>query len=186
MSAAAAVVMAGPRVALTEVRPADLPRMLEWINDRALVELSAPFKPVSPEAHRRWFESVQGRDDLALFAIREVPAGRLIGSCQLRRIDPRHHSAELTIRIGEADCRGRGLGTEAVRLLVAHGFAALDLNRICLHVFADNQRAVRAYEKAGFVREGLMRQHSRIGGAYKDAVLMALLREDFRPEETES
>ncbi|MGE4552409.1 MAG: GNAT family N-acetyltransferase [Desulfovibrionaceae bacterium] len=169
----------GAGIELTDVRAGDLPRMLEWINDPELVRLSAPFKPVSPEDHRRWFESIQDRRDVALFAIREAPGGRLIGSCQLRNIDTRHQSAELTIRIGERDCWGRGLGTEAVRLLLAHGFEALGLNRICLHVFADNQRAVRAYEKAGFVKEGLMRQHSRIDGEFKDAVLMAVLREDF-------
>ena len=170
-------------IELTEVRAGDLPRMLEWINDPDLVRLSAPFKPVSPEAHQHWFESTQAREDVALFAIRELPGGRLIGSCQLRGIDPRHQSAELTIRIGERDSLGRGLGTEAVRRLVAHGFEVLGLNRISLHVFADNQRAVRAYEKAGFVREGLMRQHSRIDGEFKDAVLMALLRRDWNNEE---
>lgn len=170
------------KAVLTPLREDDLPRLLAWINDRELVELSAPFKPVSPEDHRAWIEAIGQRDDLALFAIRERGDGPAVGTCQLRNIDPRHGSADLTIRIGERSLWGRGLGTEAVRALVAHGFNKLGLNRIALHVFADNERAIRAYERAGFVREGLMREHSRIGGQCKDAVLMAVLRRDWDKE----
>ena len=88
-----------------------------------------------------------------------------------------HRSAELQIRIGSATSQNRGLGSEAVRQLIAHGFSQLKLHRISLHVFANNQRAIRAYEKNGFVREGLLRQAARVDGQWLDVVCMARVRE---------
>ena len=55
----------------------------------------------------------------------------------------------------------------------------MNLNRLWLTVLADNPRAVRCYEKCGFVREGLLRQESFVDGKYRDVLMMALLREDY-------
>jgi len=87
--------------------------------------------------------------------------------------------AELQIRIGDAADRGRGVGSEAVGLLLRFAFDDLNLQRVQLHVFADNAAAIRVYEKAGFVREGVLRQAAHIGGKYVDVVLMGILREDY-------
>jgi RimJ/RimL family protein N-acetyltransferase len=134
---------------LGPLRDEDSDALFAWINDEELVELSAVFRPVTREEHEAWFTDVRGRRDVAIFAIRED--GRLVGSCQLL-LDG--DEAELRVRIGEADARGRGLGTEAVRELVAHGFQQRRLRRIWLQVFATNGRAIRSYEKAGFARAG--------------------------------
>jgi RimJ/RimL family protein N-acetyltransferase len=139
----------GMAIALEPLRDDDSDALFAWINDRELVELSAAFRPVSRAEHDAWFASVRGRDEVAIFAIRE--GGRLVGTCQLI-VDG--DGAELRIRIGEAAARGRGLGTEAVRQLVRHGFDDLALRRIWLQVFAHNERAIRVYEKAGFTRCG--------------------------------
>ena len=136
-------------IALDPLRDEDSDALFAWINDRELVELSATFRSVSRTEHDAWFASVRTREDVAIFAIRED--GRLVGSCQLI---VEGDEAELRIRIAAADARGRGLGTEAVRLLLEHAFGALGLRRVWLQVFAHNARAIRAYEKAGFVRCG--------------------------------
>ena len=100
---------------------------------------------------------------------REWPAdGRLIGSCQLHGIHPVHRSAELQIRIGEAGERGRGHGTEAVTLLVDFAFRDLNLRRVALHVLATNERALKMYERIGFVREGVLREAAHVDGEYVD------------------
>src|SRR5688500_5723763 len=109
---------------LTPLRDEDSEALFRWINDTELVELSAPFAPVPEDAHRRWFAEIRSRDDTAIFAIRTLD-DELIGTCQLHGIDRRHRHAELQIRIGERDAWGRGHGTDAVRLLVAHAFEKL-------------------------------------------------------------
>lgn len=165
-----------PAIQLTPLQEADLPVLHEWINDRELVELSSAFKPVSAAEHRHWFDTIRNRADTRIFAIRPQGEATLLGTCQLLKISPVEQSAELQIRIGRADARGRGLGTEAVRQLVAYGFDTLGLRRIALHVFATNIAAQRAYEKAGFVREGVQQDAAMIGGKAVDAVLMAIVK----------
>lgn len=170
----------GERVCLTPVLEADLPMLYEWIGERSLVVLNGPYHPVGEAEHRAWFEAVQERTDLHLFAIRLLEDGELIGSCQLHGVSPVHRSAELQIRIGAGDRLEKGFGTEAVRLLLSFAFMDLNLERVYLHVRADNGRAVRAYQKAGFAREGVLRRAAFIDGEYRDIVVMGILREEFR------
>lgn len=167
-------------IRLAPLVQSDSPTLFAWINDRELVLYNAPYRPVGEAAHRQWFENVQSRRDCVLFGIRLLEDDRLIGTCQLNTIDPLHRSASLQIRIGDTAMRDRGLGTEAVRLLLRHGFVDLNLHRIELSVFGDNPRARRAYEKAGFVAEGKRRQAAWIDGAYRDLELMAILRSEWR------
>lgn len=155
---------------------ADAPQLFRWINDRELVVHNAPFRPVAWPEHAAWFERILAPSpERVFFIIEAVATGEAIGSCQLLNISSQHGTAELQIRIGEASGRDRGLGTEAVRLLVAHAFGELGLHRVGLQVFATNARAIRAYEKAGFRREGLLRQAACIDGARLDVVCMGVL-----------
>lgn len=171
-------VMHSEQVRLRPLRHADAPLLHEWITDRELVILNSAFHPVSEADHEAWVTSMMAkRPDLVIFVIEERSTAAAIGTCQLLDINWRHRSAELQIRIGDTACRGRGLGTEAVRLLCEFGFADLNLHRIYLHVFATNDRAIAAYVKAGFVREGLLRQAAHIDGQWVDVVPMGLILE---------
>ena len=118
------------------------------------------------------------RSDLVIFVVEEIASEKAIGTCRLLNINWIHRSAELKMRIGDAANQGAGYGNEAVRLLCEFGFTDLNLHRIYLHVFADNQRAIRAYEKSGFAQEGVMREAAYIHGAWSDAVVMGRLNND--------
>ena len=133
----------GVGVALAPLAEDDSQLLFEWINDRELVILSAPFHPVSRAEHDAWFAAVHARPDVRIFGIRLRDGNRLVGSCQLHGIHPIHRSAELQIRVGAADARGRGVGTEATELLLRHAFEELELHRVYLHVLATNDRARR-------------------------------------------
>lgn len=165
-------------VTLSPLRPEDSPLLFTWINDRALVELSAPFRPITRAEHDAWFEQIRHQEAVRIFGIRED--GRLVGSCQLHSVHPVHRSAELQIRIGADDARGRGVGKKALSQLLAYGFDELDLHRIYLHVFATNERAIRLYEQLGFRREGVLCEAASIDGAWVDVLLMAVLRHERR------
>ena len=88
---------------------------------------------------------------------------------------PVHRNAELQIRIGSEKHRGKGIGPEAIRLLTDFGFRDLNLHRINLHVFANNEPAIKAYEKCGFDKEGTMRDGAWIDGQWLDVHVMALI-----------
>lgn len=164
-------------VELTLLRPEDSPLLFEWINDRALVTLNAPFRPVSQDEHDAWFEQIRQREDVRIFAIRE--GGRLVGTCQLHGIHAVHRSAELQIRIGAAAARGRGVGTAATTRLLEIGFRELGLHRVQLHVFSTNESARRLYERVGFRVEGVQREAACIGAKWVDVVMMAMLDSEF-------
>lgn len=164
---------------LSSLQGEDSELLFRWINDRDLVVRSAPFRPVPRAEHDAWFEQIRRRDDVRIFGIRED--GRLVGTCQLHSIHPVHRSAELQIRIGEPDARGRGVGAAATGRLLEIGFRELGLHRIHLHVLATNEPARRLYERAGFRVEGVQREAACIDGAWVDIVLMAILAADFQP-----
>jgi RimJ/RimL family protein N-acetyltransferase len=168
----------GERTRLAPLRDGDIEQLFEWINDRELVLFSAAYGPVHESNHRDWFDAIRRREDVAIFGIHTRDDNRLIGTCQLVAIHPVHRTAELQIRIGAEADRGSGVGTEAVRLLLRHGFEDLGLRRVQLLVFADNERAVRAYRAAGFEQEGVLRQAAFVGGRARDMVLMAVVCDD--------
>ena len=104
-----------------------------------------------------------------------VDSGLAIGSCQLTNINYVHRSAELQIRIGRSDYQNKGAGSEAVRLLIQHGFDKLELHRIMLHVFSTNLRAIHVYKKNGFQQEGLLREAAFIEGRWLDVFVFGLI-----------
>jgi len=168
-----------PHVVLGPLQRRDAPRLFRWINDRDQVLFNAPYHPVHEGQHRKWLDALEGRSDSVIFGIRRRRSGTLVGVCQLTAIDRIHRTAQLQIRIGDVRARDRGIGTEAVRQLVRFAFADQNLHRVSLHVFADNRRAIRVYEKAGFTREGRLRKAAHIDGRYVDVIAMGILRSDL-------
>lgn len=169
-------VMQSENIRLRPLQKADAPLLYQWISDRELVIHNAPYFPISETDHELWVERMMTkRSDLVIFVIEELNSGVAIGTCQLLNINWVHRSAELQIRIGSGEHHGRGYGSKAVQLLCTFGFSDLNLHRIYLHVFANNARAIRAYEKCGFVKEGLLREAAYVAGQRTDVILMARL-----------
>jgi RimJ/RimL family protein N-acetyltransferase len=85
----------------------------------------------------------------------------------------------LGIAIGDLKMASKGLGTEAIRLMLDYGFRTLNLHRIELFVHDFNERAQKAYKKLGFVEEGRKREALYSDGKYHDEILMAILKEEW-------
>lgn len=175
----------GQRVRLRPVEKDDLPRFVKWFGDpevRAHVNMHLPLSQVQEE---KWFERNQQAGDTQTWAIDAQPADMAvgpwvhIGSVGFHAIEWRHRAAEVGIAIGARDYWNRGYGTDAMQTVVAFGFYTLNLHRIWLRVFADNTRAIRCYEKVGFQHEGRLRQDNFSNGAYRDTLLMGVLRSDW-------
>jgi diamine N-acetyltransferase len=110
---------------------------------------------------------------------------RLIGNSSFFAFDWIARSAEVGIMIGDKTVWSQGYGTEVMTLLLRHGFETLNLNRVYLRVHADNKRAIRTYEKAGFVHEGCMRQAVYKSGQYGDLLYMSVLSEEWNANKEE-
>ncbi|TLS53956.1 GNAT family N-acetyltransferase [Paenibacillus antri] len=102
-----------------------------------------------------------------------------IGDVALQNIDAMNRSANVRIALNPGRT-GRGYGSEAMRLMLDYGFGIVNLHRIELNVFAYNERAIRAYEKLGFRREGVQREALYYDHEYHDSILMSMLAREYR------
>lgn len=117
--------------------------------------------------------------DQFFFMIRTLEDDRIIGEIGLDGVLWSHGNAWVGISIGEKEYWGRGYGTDAMRVLLHYAFTELNLHRISLSVFEYNPRAIRSYEKAGFVLEGREREAIARGGKRWDMIYMGILREEW-------
>ena len=165
------MVLRGERVLLRPGRPEDLDRLSQIRRE--------------PEVARRWggFEVEEIREEFIDaddgFVI-EVD-GEIVGAIQYAEENsPMYRHAGIDIFL-TASRHGQGLGPEAIRVLALHLFEERGHHRLTIDPAADNEAAIRAYERVGFRRVGVMRQYERgQDGTWHDGLLMDMLREDFR------
>lgn len=170
------------RLRLRAVEREDLPKFVEWMNDPEVTYGLLMRIPLSLADEQRWFEGLAQRTPAERVLAIDVQDGdtwQLIGSTGFHDVESIDREAEFGISIGEKTVWNQGYGTEATRLMLQHGFETLNLNRIYLRVYETNPRATRAYEKAGFVHEGRMRQAVYKQGKYIDVLLMSILRSEW-------
>ena len=113
------------------------------------------------------------------YTIATIEPDEPIGCASFVRIDWIGRMATFYIAISEKENWSKGYGKEATRLMVDYAFQTLNMNRIQLHVSVENPRAIRVYEKVGFVKEGTLRQAMYYDNHYIDFVLMAIIKEDW-------
>ena len=120
------------------------------------------------------------REENRYFFLILTPDGQIIGESVINEIDWRLRCANFRIGIYRAAERGRGIGTWAIETTRDFAFEDLKLHRLELDVFSFNPRAERAYLKAGFKREGVLRDAVMDGESYADDILMAILEDEWR------
>lgn len=116
----------------------------------------------------------------AAFVIALPDDSRAIGEVVINEVDLDNHSANIRISLFDEADLGKGYGTEAMRLMVNHGFEHMDLHRISLGVYALNPRAIRVYKKIGFVQEGIFRDALYWDGEYIDEIRMSILKHEWQ------
>jgi RimJ/RimL family protein N-acetyltransferase len=102
-----------------------------------------------------------------------------VGITGLVRVDLVSRAGVYYIIIADSSDWSKGYGSETTGLMIKYGFDVLNLNRIQLHVCVTNEAGIKAYERAGFVKEGLLRQAMYKEGAYYDFFVMGILRQEY-------
>lgn len=173
----------GQRVALRPMTHADAPHLVRWANDPDFAWYQWGRRPgrfADEGAARKWLD-VFAEHRGAVFAIEYD--GRPVGQANYRDLQPKGRSAEVGIGIGEPALWGRGLGREALGLLVKHLVDDLGVHRVRLSVLAYNDRAISSYKAAGFEVEGIERDGVMTDkGTWADDVKMAYVVGRARPE----
>lgn len=176
------VTMRGKYVYLRPLcKDTDLDRCLTWINDPDVTQFLSANPPVTKDEEEKWFDSLADRTHDKVFAIVLQDDDRYIGNIGLHHIDHLHGSSETGTFIGEKELWGKGYGTDAKMILLDYAFNALNLRRVTSKVFDFNGRSVAYANKCGYVEEGRMRQEVYKCGAYRDLIIMGVLKEEWLP-----
>jgi UDP-4-amino-4,6-dideoxy-N-acetyl-beta-L-altrosamine N-acetyltransferase len=168
--------LAGNRVLLREIEESDLDLIVKWRNDPEVLRYLFSYLPISSASQRQWYQRYLTDDRQQTFVIVLKDENKPVGTIGLSVIDHRDQKAELGIMIGEKGERGKGVGEEALRLLIGYAFTQMNLRKIKALAFADNETAIRLYEKCGFRREGLLKEEAYKDGRFKDVCVLGLLR----------
>lgn len=171
----------GERIYLRPLEREDAPTVARWINDPEVNNTLLFQHPLSVQAEQEWIESNNSQREQITLGIVVREGERFIGVVGLKDKSERDRHVSFGIAIGDKEQWGKGYGTEATILMVDHAFRTMNLNRVMLNVLSENTRGIRAYETAGFKREGLLRQHQYRDGRYQDVIAMAILREEWKP-----
>ena len=173
----------GHLVRLRPIRRADLPLLRSWHDNPGVMRY---WGQASPLVHEGQFEDdLSGRfarfDSSGYLAIvpiepEDAPA---IGRVEWEGLDRHNRSAEVMILIGDPAFWGHGFGTDALVSLLRYLFDVQGLHRVTLSVLSWNERAIRSYQKIGFVIEGMLRDDVYDGGRFHNQTVMGILRHEF-------
>lgn len=142
---------------------------------------TGPIAEFTREQVRAGLLRARERLDRADWAVVRIADGRAVGEVVLFELDEDHDAMTFRIALVGPEVFDHGYGTEATRLVRDFAFGPLGLHRLSLEVVADNERAIRVYDKAGFVLEGRRREVQRVAGLWRDTLEMGMLATDPRP-----
>jgi ribosomal-protein-alanine N-acetyltransferase len=175
--------LTGKRVTLRRPRDQDVEDRLKYGRHAEIVRMyggdSRDMKPLTREE-----AVVQYQRDLSTplaWAIEQE--GECVGIARLT-VNEADQRARFAIGISDIDRLGKGLGTEATQLVLGYAFNSLRLHRVDLRVLEYNRRAIRCFEKCGFVREGVEREGALVEGQWETDVMMSILAQEYRPQPT--
>ena len=171
----------GDLVVLRPFRAGDAEVMAQVLSDPEVrrltgsVETTAEAERPEPldDRLRDWYATRNDQPDRLDLAVEDRGSGRLVGEVVLNELDRDALTCNLRVLIGP-EGRGRGLGTEAVGLVTAHGLGVAGLRRITLEVFEFNPRGQRVYEKVGYAVTGVREDALRFDRVAVAAVDMAV------------
>jgi ribosomal-protein-alanine N-acetyltransferase len=107
--------------------------------------------------------------------------GRCIGAARLT-VSEVDNRARYAVGIFDSSELGRGIGTEITQLVLKYAFEELKLHRVDLRVLEYNKRAIKCYEKCGFIQEGVEREGALIEGKYETDIFMSILDREYHEE----
>jgi RimJ/RimL family protein N-acetyltransferase len=171
-----------PRLTLRPLTEADVVDVLSVFSDPLVLRYwDGPLMATQQDAMQYIDRIHYGfrRRELLQWGIAEAATDAVVGTCTLTHLSLTHGRAEIGFALKQARW-GQGLGSEAVTAVVGFSFADFGLHRIEADVDPRNERSLKLLDRLGFRREGHLRERYFMNGERQDAILMAMLRSDWR------
>ena len=170
----------GKKIYLRPFTKGDIPIWVDFFNDSIVTEYmnkgAFPNTYTAQEEHLNRLS--QSKNDVQL-AIVLKENDTLIGIVGIHKIDWIHRHGDVSIMIGDQAQWGKGIATEAILLIVKHGFTKLNLHKLTAGMWASNIDAKRCFEKVGFEEEGVIKEQFFYKNSYVDEYRLGLLRNDW-------
>ena len=173
------MVIEGRNVYVRPIKDEDMASIYQSCQDEEFLYMTGTSKSFTLDEIIESYKQFSSDPTRYDFAICLMENGEIIGDLALLEIDQDNKKAGFRISLHSRNHLNKGFGTEATQLAQIFTFEELKLNRLELEVFSHNIRGIKAYEKAGFKKEGILRQSLYYNDTYSDEVIMAMLREDY-------
>ena len=171
----------GDNIYLSPMNVEDAETYVKWMNDMRVTDgVNASQRVTTIEGEKEWLQTMNKGNNYQFAIVNNDD--KLIGNCSLFDIDFINGSAIVGIFIGEEQNRSKGLGAEALKLLIGYGFNYLNLNNIMLTVYSFNERAINCYKKVGFKEIGKRRNCITINNKRYDTIYMDIIKEEYYSE----
>jgi RimJ/RimL family protein N-acetyltransferase len=175
--------LTGENIVLREYRKEDLPHINKFANDYDTVKYLSDVFLVnhSMESSEKYLQSITGNisNDSLNYIIAQRETLSYIGQIDLVNINWVTRIGTLGIVIAEKDYLNKGIGTEAIKLILSYAFGRMNLHKVALEVHEFNDRAYKCYKKCGFVQEGVIRECLYRDGKYYNSIKMGILKSEF-------
>lgn len=174
-------ILVGADIKLTAVKDTDLSVIEDWFNDTEFLRYydMVPALPRSRAQVEAYIKDYETSEERYIFAVRANDTGKIIGVAGFEDIIWSNGVATVFIGIGDRSYTGKGLGREAMKMVLDFGFNELNFYRIQLNVISYNKAALGLYESLGFVREGTYRNFILRDGKRYDMCLYGMLRPEW-------
>lgn len=156
----------------------DAPRMLEWMQNADISHFFRFSNMIPTDSSVRAFIQNSNSTTHKHFAVTD-DNNEYMGTVSLKNIDPVNKNAEYAIAL-HMDAIGKGYAQYATDQILNIAFFQLNLHRVYLNVLSINHRAIRFYEKYGFILEGESRDSLFHHGMYQSLKWYSLLITDFQ------
>lgn len=165
---------------LRAINKEDVDTIRYWADDYQVTRyLSRGLFPSNLEVAQQQYEQMVSASNEVEMLIVDTETNQPLGITGIHSINWVARSAEFRILMGAKDFWGKGIGSAVAQLLTAYGFQKLNLNKVWLGVASANKRAYHSYVKAGYKKEGVLRQEVYRNGKYYDAIRMSILRNEY-------
>lgn len=165
------------RLLLRALVGADAPDILRLRSDPAVMRfIPKPLATREEDAMKmiRDFHSAAMQGDSILWGITVKGTPNVMGYIGFWRILKEHHRAEIGYAL-HPDLWGQGIMTEAITVILDHGFQKMKLHSVEAGVKPDNTASIHVLERSGFVLEGRFKENYRVNGVFVDSMVYSLL-----------
>ncbi|MBE5876136.1 MAG: UDP-4-amino-4,6-dideoxy-N-acetyl-beta-L-altrosamine N-acetyltransferase [Lachnospiraceae bacterium] len=168
----------GEKIYLRPITMEDTDLVVKWRNDEKVVRNFIYRKPISREEHIGWMEQKVATGRVIQFIVCDKQTDKPLGVVYIQNIEEEHSKAEEGIFLGEEEAFGRGIGTEAAKLMIRYAFETLGLHKLSARVLAYNTASCKMHESAGYRQEAYFRKELFLDGKYEDLIFYGILHDE--------